>query len=943
MNDSRGQGDALSEGAGGGMHQRWLPYTGADDDALRAMVDVCPTAAVIWRRADDEIVHANAALCVILGLEPGWTQGRSLVDFVSNPADHYAMLDELGRSGAVDLIDSTAVRADGSTIWISSSHRPVTFEGRSAVFTVFHDVTASRSGREADSEERSRRAALTVISRVMSGSNLGRPEYEQLSAVTYGVALFDRITINCIDSGAGSFESVYIQGAALPGMIEGATQSLVGTPDAYVAAARTGLVLSGTDEAEPLLRFPTMEASYVAGLRSFIVVPLIANDKVLGTLNIASVVACAFKASDLEFIERVAAHLAPAMERARLHEALEQEIRERETLAAIGRVISASPDLSKVSERFPRLVASLIPADRIAISTLSDDGQSISDLYSAGIEVPERDDPDRPVPVHRSMLEMVVNNGRPAMVTARKPADVVRQVPHLLPAFHAGLRSFLSVPLSVDDTVFGALHIRSTRPDAYGEQEVALAEGIAAQIAGVVALSQLRTSERRVAEERRVLSDIAVAANRDLDLHRMFERVADALTAVIPHDRVEVALLEPGPGPLRRVFEKTAGQPGVATATVIDPGPLQGSAEDSRIWESRLLDAGDLAEEMGDYGMQSAVQAPLGVETRRVGHIRLMSRDPSAYSKLSLELLDKVAAYVTPAVQNALEHRQAVELAGERERIIDLDARNRELERLSEAKNRFIATVSHELKTPLTSMLAFTDILRKNRQGNLKEREVSQLEVIQRNGRRLALLIDDLLDLGRIERGDLSLTMSEFDATELLAEVHAAFQPIIDTKRQTLTLKMPRSPMWISADRDRLAQVISNLISNAAKYSLENTEITLTAHRRMDRLYVTIQDHGIGIPESDQPNMFMSFFRADNEATRSESGTGLGLFIARNIVTLHGGRIKINSIEGEGTTVKFNVPGVMDRPSDEHLRLVSDHSESEERSRLDDLPRSIAS
>ena len=97
---------------------------------------------------------------------------------------------------------------------------------------------------------------------------------------------------------------------------------------------------------------------------------------------------------------------------------------------------------------------------------------------------------------------------------------------------------------------------------------------------------------------------------------------------------------------------------------------------------------------MGDYGMQSAVQAPLGVKTRRVGHIRLMSRDPSAYSKLSLELLDKVPAYVTPAVQNALEHRQAVELACERERNIDLDARTRELERLPTAENPFIATVS---------------------------------------------------------------------------------------------------------------------------------------------------------------------------------------------------------------------------------------------------------
>ncbi len=241
-------------------------------------------------------------------------------------------------------------------------------------------------------------------------------------------------------------------------------------------------------------------------------------------------------------------------------------------------------------------------------------------------------------------------------------------------------------------------------------------------------------------------------------------------------------------------------------------------------------------------------------------------------------------------------------------------------------------------------MLAFADILRKNRKDKLGELELDQIGVIQRNGRRLSLLIDDLLDLGRIERGGLSLIKSEFDATDLLMEIETVFQPIIETNRQSLILKMPGSQVWISADRDRLAQVLSNLISNASKYSPEDTEIMLTAHRRRDRLYMTIQDHGIGIPESDQPSMFTSFFRADNEATRSESRTGLGLYIARNILTLHGGRIEVNSVEGEGTTVKFNLPGLADQPSEAHLKLVADPPQDiEPRSRLEDLPRSIAS
>ena len=142
------------------------------------------------------------------------------------------------------------------------------------------------------------------------------------------------------------------------------------------------------------------------------------------------------------------------------------------------------------------------------------------------------------------------------------------------------------------------------------------------------------------------------------------------------------------------------------------------------------------------------------------------------------------------------------------------------------------------MATRSTNTGRIADILRKNRKDKLGELELNQIGVIQRNGRHLSLLIDDLLDLGRIERGDLSLIKSEFDATELLTEMEAGFQPIIETKRQSLILKMPKSPVWISADRDRLAQVISNLISNASKYSPEDTQIMLTARRRRDRLYV---------------------------------------------------------------------------------------------------------
>ena len=151
--------------------------------------------------------------------------------------------------------------------------------------------------------------------------------------------------------------------------------------------------------------------------------------------------------------------------------------------------------------------------------------------------------------------------------------------------------------------------------------------------------------------------------------------------------------------------------------------------------------------------------------------------------------------------------------------------------------------------------------------------------------------------------------MSEFDVGELLSEVVDGFRPISDAKSQELISSSPARPVVVRADRDRLGQVMINLLSNASKYSPIGENIHLTARRWKDRIYFSVADQGMGISNEDKEGLFTLFFRADNEVTRSVPGTGIGLYIVKTIVELHGGKIEAKSPPGGGTAINFYIPG----------------------------------
>lgn len=229
-----------------------------------------------------------------------------------------------------------------------------------------------------------------------------------------------------------------------------------------------------------------------------------------------------------------------------------------------------------------------------------------------------------------------------------------------------------------------------------------------------------------------------------------------------------------------------------------------------------------------------------------------------------------------------------------------------EIRRLEKVRSDFVANVSHELKTPLTSIKGFVETLL---EGAIEDKQNSYnfLKIIQNHTERLNSLINDLLDLSFIESKKASLKIEEFKIRDLLDEVLCAFRSQINKKLIEVYNGLAVG-LSVRADRDRIEQVLVNLIDNAIKFNREKGFIKIYAEDLKDKIKITVEDSGSGIPQKDNPRIFERFYRVDKARSRELGGTGLGLSIVKHIVELHGGTVGVESIEGLGSQFCFSLP-----------------------------------
>lgn len=223
-------------------------------------------------------------------------------------------------------------------------------------------------------------------------------------------------------------------------------------------------------------------------------------------------------------------------------------------------------------------------------------------------------------------------------------------------------------------------------------------------------------------------------------------------------------------------------------------------------------------------------------------------------------------------------------------------------------KSEFLSMAAHELRVPMTSISGYVDLMMLGMLGPVNEKQSEFLQVVKANAERLMTLVNDLLDISRIEGGEFRLNFKSISLAEVISEVADSLQGQLLAKDQKLIVDVPPDMPRIMADRDRMIQVMTNLLSNAHKYSPAGSEITIRGRQMGDHLRIDVCDHGIGISKEDQKRLFTRFFRADNAIATQENGTGLGLAICREIVSRHGGEIMVQSELGKGSTFSVVLP-----------------------------------
>jgi signal transduction histidine kinase len=233
---------------------------------------------------------------------------------------------------------------------------------------------------------------------------------------------------------------------------------------------------------------------------------------------------------------------------------------------------------------------------------------------------------------------------------------------------------------------------------------------------------------------------------------------------------------------------------------------------------------------------------------------------------------------------------------------------NRRVQEVNQLKSEFVSLVSHELRTPLTAISGYLDLLLEAQGSQSTAKQQELLGIVKRNAERLVKLIDDLLDLSRIESGKIELNRTVVDVMALIAEVMSLLQPQIEAKGQQLSFDRPQTLPTVVGDAERIRQILINLLSNAHKYTPQRGQIWLTARAEDGWVSIDVRDNGIGLSPDEQAHLFDRFFRARQPTTQNVEGTGLGLPITRLLVEMHGGRITVTSAPGEGSTFSFTLP-----------------------------------
>src|SRR6266851_542927 len=469
----------------------------------------------------------------------------------------------------------------------------------------------------------------------------------------------------------------------------------------------------------------------------------------------------------------------------------------------------------------------------------------------------------------------------------------------------AGYARAFGSPVLLEGKVYGVLHLQ-TKDDQrrLTRWEEEALEVLSQQLA--VALRNFRLFEESEKRARRLelLNQSIDQMNQKLFEPELLDVVATTLTGNLGIAAAQVWLLEASDGALwRRASHHTTENPPPV------PGRMErGMSEIGQVAELRVpIVTNDPANHrqvglnpwMTEEGIQAFAGFPLVVGEQLLGVLAVYHRRP--LDRNTIELLTLFAQHAATAIQEAHLFHLATEQTAR------LTALNVELQRANQVKAEFLANMSHELRTPLNSILGFSQLLLEGDGGALTGDQRQDVDIIAQNGQHLLALINDLLDISKLEAGKAQLHRGEVEVEPLISECVDSVSSLAKTKKLDLTASVSAEVGRVFADGPKLKQVLLNLLGNAIKFT-ETGGVRVTAERQGAELLVSVRDTGIGVPPEDAERIFESFQQGQSGISGKYQGTGLGLAICRRLVEMHGGRIWVKSAPGQGSTFTFTIP-----------------------------------
>jgi PAS domain S-box-containing protein len=611
---------------------------------------------------------------------------------------------------------------------------------------------------------------------------------------------------------------------------------------------------------------------------SVLLAPLAAGSGVVGVLCVSHREPHRFSPTEVATLSALADQVSAAVDHARLFDRvsrfsqeLEQRVEERtqelaeamgnltverdrvEILYRITSQLSSSLDLDHVLNRALRLVVDAVGVEQAFIFLL--DLQSGDLLCRAALGTGDESSyVGRTIRFSRGegLAGWVVENRRAAIIPDTreddrwaKPLEGSREY-----------RSALGSPLAAGDAVLGALLLFRTETDYFSEEHLRLVEAAATQVANAI---------------------------NNAELYKLIVEQTDRLGRMLRDQEVEASKSQ-------SILEGVAD--GVMVADAQGQVILFNAAAERILELSREEALGRSTNEMlGLYGDQAydwrgAISRWANLE------------DLEEYLASRLEIGDRIVSVHLAPVLMGQEFLGTVSVF--RDVTVEVEAER--------AKSEFVSTVSHELRTPMTSIKGYADLLLMGAVGSLTGEQERFLTIIKSNTDRLTLLVNDLLDISRIESGRLILTPRVVRVDDLIGQVIMAMAARAAERELKLRSDLPPVLPEIFVDPDRVIQVLTNLVGNACRYTPSGGEIVVLASTHEDEIRVSVRDTGIGISEEDQQRLFSRFFRSDDPTVQEAPGTGLGLSITKSLVEMHGGQIWVESELGHGSTFTFSLP-----------------------------------